>query len=207
MTLPLVTILTPTWRRHDLLLTRCIPSVAAQGYPEVEHLIISDGPDPELKERLAAPWLDGWKNLWYHELPVHDETRHWGAEARNAGLDLATGDYIGYCDDDDALRPGHCGRLAGALDANPEAGFAVSWMCSHMGPGNDHTIGPGPLAPGNLGTPMVMHRRGLAQVSRWGPPSNFEDWQLAERWMAAGVQHVRVHEETCDAWPSGVWLV
>jgi hypothetical protein len=46
--IPQVTIVTPTWQRHDLLLNRAIPSVQAQGYPGVEHLVISDGPDPPL---------------------------------------------------------------------------------------------------------------------------------------------------------------
>ncbi len=44
----LVSVITPTWNRHDLLLNRCIPSVEAQTYPDIEHIIVSDGPDPDL---------------------------------------------------------------------------------------------------------------------------------------------------------------
>lgn len=50
---PLVSVITPTWNRHDLLLTRCLPSVQAQDYPAVEHVIISDGPDEDLRDFLA----------------------------------------------------------------------------------------------------------------------------------------------------------
>ena len=55
---PTVSVVTPTWQRHDLLMDRCIPSVAAQDYPDVEHVICSDGPDPDLAERLAPLQAD-----------------------------------------------------------------------------------------------------------------------------------------------------
>ena len=45
---PLVSVITPTWLRHDWLLHRCMPSVQGQTYPHIEHIIVSDGPDPEL---------------------------------------------------------------------------------------------------------------------------------------------------------------
>ena len=50
MAVPLVSVITPTWQRHALLLDRCIPSVAAQDYPNVDHVVVSDGPDPALAE-------------------------------------------------------------------------------------------------------------------------------------------------------------
>jgi glycosyltransferase involved in cell wall biosynthesis len=52
--LPLVPIVTSTWRRADMLMQRCIPSVMAQSYPNVEHIIVSDGPDDELLGKLRS---------------------------------------------------------------------------------------------------------------------------------------------------------
>jgi Glycosyl transferase family 2 len=175
--IPKVTVITPAWQRHDMLLTRCIPSVQAQGHPSVEHLVISDGPDEVLRKRLAQPWLDGWKDLWYRELDAHDPEPHYGHHCRAYGLTLATGDYITYLDDDDAMRPVHCHMLAAALDSNPSAGFAVSRMLSH-GPHGDSVIGDGPLACGNVGTPMIMHRRELPDGLGWDHAGQFEDWDL-----------------------------
>jgi glycosyltransferase involved in cell wall biosynthesis len=43
--------------------------------------------------------------------------------AANAGLDAASGEYIGFLDDDDRLLPGHVAGLVAALDSHPE--FAV----------------------------------------------------------------------------------
>lgn len=201
MSAPRVAIITPTWQRHSFLLDRCIPSVQAQGYLETEHLVISDGPDPDLERRLAQPWLDGWKNLWFRQLPEHDPGDHYGHHARAYGIEMTGADYIGYCDDDDALRPDHVHRLADALTANPGAGFAVSRMMSH-GPHGESAIGHGPLACGNVGTPMIMHRREITAAATWDHAGQYEDWDLVLAWMNAGIEHVRVDAETVDVWPS-----
>lgn len=195
---PQVSVITPTWGRHDLLLDRCIPSVQAQTLPATEHIVISDGPDLELTRLLLGP---AYPKLRYHELPEHDEARHWGGPARLAGIELAAGKYITYCDDDDALRPEHCAVLACALDTHPDAGFAVSRMLSHS-PFGDQVIGTGELAGGDVGTPMLMHRRSVLGIASWGCPSPFEDWNLVWAWVRAGVSYVRVQAETSDVWPS-----
>jgi glycosyltransferase involved in cell wall biosynthesis len=203
MTLPKISICTPTWQRHDLLFTRCIPSVQAQDYAgEVEHIVVSDGPDPELAAALAQPWLDGWKNLWYRELARHEPAPNFGHYARRAAIDYASGELIGYLDDDDAFRADHCRLLAAALDADPEAGFAVSRMLSHY-PGDAMLeIGRGPLACGNVGSPMIMNRREILETANWGPPSALEDWEVVERWLAAGIKCANVDAVTSDVWPS-----
>jgi glycosyltransferase involved in cell wall biosynthesis len=200
-----VSVITPAWLRHDLLLDRCIPSVQAQDHPWVEHVIVSDGPDGYLSRQLSMPWLDGLKDLWYRELPEHEDTPHYGHLARAYGLEIATGDYLAYCDDDDALRPEHCRLLATALDAHPAAGFAVSRMASHRRDGSIAVIGHGELACGNVGTPMIMHRRSVLEAASWDHAGQFEDWDLVFAWLRAGITAVRVDAETCDAWPSQWW--
>ena len=193
----LVSVITPTWLRHDPLLRRCIPSVTAQDYPAVEHVVVSDGPDPELRVLLAA--AEGV--AVYVELDVHDPERHWGAAARRVGIAASTGSLITYVDDDDALRPDHVSLLAAALEANPDAGFAVSRMVSHH-PSGPVTFGYGELQYGQVGTPMLMHRRELLDVAGWGAPSACEDWDMVACWIAAGTPHVRVDADTSDVYPS-----
>lgn len=197
-----VSVITPTWQRHDLLLNRCVPSVQAQAYGNVEHVIVSDGPDDELALKLGAQCgRNGWGNVVYRELPEHDPEPHWGSYARRAGIEASRGELITYVDDDDALRPLHCELMAAALDAHPEAGFAVSRMVAHGGP-HKAVVGWGPLAPGNAGTPMICHRREILRHGNWGVPSFTEDFDLIERWLGAGVRYVSVDQETSDAWPS-----
>lgn len=198
-----ISVVTPTWQRHEFLLDRCIPSVQAQDYPAVEHVIVSDGPDPELASAILSqyPVLRGRHTIRYAELGEHRSDPNFGHYARRYGLDLATGEYITYNDDDDALRPGHCRLMAAALDENPDAGFAVSRMMSWNGE-NRSVIGWGPLACGNVGTPMIMHRRGILAHGTWEPPSRVEDWEVVEKWLKAGVPYVNVDAETADVWPS-----
>jgi hypothetical protein len=74
-------------------------------------------------------------------------------------------------------------------------------MVSH-GPHGESVIGQGPVAAGNVGTPMIMHRRGILDVATWDHASAFEDWELVWAWMQAGVPHVRIDAETSDVWPS-----
>lgn len=203
MSAPLVSVVTGTWARHGFLLDRCVPSVQAQDYPAVEHCIVSDGPDPELADRLIRWGGEHGKGVLirYAELPEHHPEPNFGHYARRAALDLAKGDYITYNDDDDALRPDHCRLLAAALDDCPDAGFAVSRMMSWNG-AVPSVIGWGPLACGNVGTPMIMHRREILEHGTWGPPSRLEDWELVEKWLKAGIPYVNVDAETADVWPS-----
>lgn len=194
---PLVSVVTATWGRHDLLLTRTTPSVQAQVYPDVEHVIVSDGPDEDLRDFLGK--VKARHPVRYAELDAHDPEPHYGWRARNLGLTMAEGEYVTYVDDDDALRPGHCALMAAALDADPGAGFAVSRMMCH-GPHGKAVTGWGPLECGNVGSPMIMHRRGLPGT--WREAGLFEDWDLVRQWLDAGVRYVNVDAETSDVHPS-----
>jgi hypothetical protein len=199
---PVFSIVTPTWRRYDLLMARCVPSVQAQDYSRVEHVIVSDGPDPKLREALVTASGGFRHQVRYSELPDHHPDPNYGHYARVHGIGLAAGKYVGYNDDDDALRPEHCTLMAAALDADPDAGFAVSRMISHYADEVLAAIGWGPLACGNVGTPMIAHRRGTLAYGTWGPPSQLEDWELVSKWLAAGVKYANVDHETSDVYPS-----
>ena len=75
--------------------------------------------------------------------------------------------------------------LAAALEASPDAGFAVSRMVSHLPPGPT-VIGHSGIGYGQLGTPMIMHRREILSTATWGEPSACEDWELVAAGWAPG---------------------
>lgn len=203
---PLVSIVTPTWHRHDLLLSRCVPSVQAQDYPEVEHVIVSDGPDPELRAKVNEFLYSGVvvHPVRFFEIPVREEGIY-GCRPRRYGLERVSGDLIGYNDDDDELKPDHVSRLVAALQDKPEAGFARSLMQMHNPNGGFGVIGWGAPAAGNIGTPMVLHKRELLEIANWGGAGTFEDWELFSRWIDAGVQYATVDEVTVEIWPSAYY--
>ena len=187
----LVSVITPTWQRHDLLLDRCIPSVAAQGYPNIEHVVVSDGPDPALAEKVPD-------SVRFAELGAHDPGARWGHWARLRGLELAAGEYIAYLDDDNAFRPGHLAKLAAALDADPAAGFAYSQIMMHNG-GSSYVVGVPPPAYGQIDTSAIMHRRGLLDTATWRDAGQLTiDWDIVERWLHAGAGWAHVPEVTAD---------
>ena len=188
----LISVITPTWHRHDLLLGRCVPSVRAQTYPDVEHVVVSD-PDPELQALVAG-------------LPVvYGETvttGPGGADARNHALTLARGNLIAYLDDDDAYRPDHLRLLADALESDPAAGFAYSRAVIKCAGDSVLRIGDGPLAHGRVLSCMLLHRRELLDVASWRSLIRADDWDLVSRWLDAGITCASVDAVTCDYYPS-----
>jgi glycosyltransferase involved in cell wall biosynthesis len=192
---PLVSVITPTWQRHGLLFGRCILSVQAQDYPALEHIVVSDGPDPVL----ASAFKDSIyaSTPRYYELPEHPPEAQWGHYARLHGIDLAKGDYIAYHDDDNSWHSYHVRLLVRALEETG-ADFAYPRMAVH-GRG-EYVIGTDPPAEGQIDTSMIVHRRGLLDVAtwRWHPGIPTIDWDLVSRWMAAGATWVRVPPVTCD---------
>ena len=195
MAVPLISVITPTWQRHDLLLDRCIPSVAAQDYPAVQHVIVSDGPDNVLAGKIAGRSCGAV--VWY-ALPAHDPAARWGHWARLRGLELATGEYIAYLDDDNAFRPQHVARLAALLDLDPHAGFAYSQIMMHNG-GSSYVVGVPPPAYGQIDTSAIMHRRRLLDTATWRDAGQLTiDWDIVERWLHAGAGWAHVPEVTAD---------
>jgi glycosyltransferase involved in cell wall biosynthesis len=198
-----VSVVTPTWQRHKLLMDRCVDSVYTQTWPEIEHVIVSDGPDRELAAILAADlWRRPLKSrpLIFEQLAEHlDGDVDYGSRARNRGLELATGDYIAYLDDDNAWRAEHLQLLMGAIG---DADFAYSTMLRHP---NGDEIGREPPAYGSIDTSLILHRRGLPQeCGMWPMPHELHidkhapDWGAVERWLNAGATWVHVPLVTVD---------
>jgi glycosyltransferase involved in cell wall biosynthesis len=92
----------------------CLRSVADQGYPHIEHIVI-DGASPDgTAERIGK--LDWFKGILVSEPDkgIYD--------AMNKGVARATGDYVGFLNADDWLAdPDAVARLAEAAAENPGA--------------------------------------------------------------------------------------
>lgn len=209
MNAPLVSVITPTWRRRDVLLSRCLPSVYAQTYLRVEHVVVSDGPDRELDVALAN---DLWRRprdrrpLVYQWLGEHDDAPpvDYGSRARNRGLAVASGAFVAYLDDDNAYRPYHVEWLLTALLENPDADFAYSRLVTHPA---GLVIGSEPPAYTQLDTSVIMHRAGVPQrLGMWPLPHELTgdqhapDWGIVERWLRGGAKWVHVPHVTLDYW-------
>jgi glycosyltransferase involved in cell wall biosynthesis len=194
---PLVTVVTPTYRRPNLLVNRCIPSVRGQTYQPIEHLIVSDGPDPNLWQQLNAlpqirlhPAAEPVNSLRYVECG-----RNWGGvghAARAAGAWLARGEWICYLDDDNEYLPGHIeAMMAEAERAN------VPLVCTAWRTPDGGTAGWAPPGTNRTDSSSFLHHRDLLKVASWQPEIGYAaDGALIDRWIAAGVGWSFLEEPT-----------
>jgi hypothetical protein len=110
---PLVSVIVPTRGRPELV-RESISSVVAQDYPgEIECIVVHDQEPPAAElSRLGTP---------RHRVRVTVNRRSPGlAGARNTGLDLAPGEYIATCDDDDTWHSGKLRAQIGRLLSQPD---------------------------------------------------------------------------------------
>lgn len=146
----LVSVITATIpSRADILEHRCKPSVAAQLYTNIEHIIELDDP------------------------PSGD----WGVRARLRALKRAKGDFIAYLDDDNAYLETHI------LDLMTQITITG---CNFVFSDDNRHIGNGVPSFGHIDTSTILHRRDLLEIATWQPSGYAADWDLVERWLAAG---------------------
>ena len=95
---PLISVIVPVYKVEQYLV-KCVNSIIAQTYSNIEIILVDDGsPDKsgELCDSLAK--LD-------HRIRVIHKSNGGLSSARNAGIDIAKGEYIGFVDSDDFIEP------------------------------------------------------------------------------------------------------
>ena len=94
MSSPLISVIIPVYQA-DKYLDECVQSVVNQTYKNLEIILVDDGSwddSPEL--------CDAWMKRDARIKVIHKENGG-ASSARNRGLDIAQGDYIGFIDSDD----------------------------------------------------------------------------------------------------------
>ena len=118
--LPTLSVVLPAYKVAPYL-ERCLDSLLTDAPPGLELIVVDDGsPDEvgEIAERRAAsdPRLR----------VIHQENAGVAA-ARNAGLDAACGDYVGFADPDDMVEPGWARALLAAAARQRPAIVRGEW--------------------------------------------------------------------------------
>lgn len=196
MSVPLVSVVTATWGRPKTLVGRAIPSVLSQTHRPVQHIVVTDGDDPDLSDALRESGYH--ERNWQHRLVQLG--RNWtgfsgdggqGAVPRLVGAFLAAGDYICYLDDDDEFLPNHVAALADALTRT-----GADLVCCRWRTPDGQVFGSAPPRVGATGTSMFMHRAELLKTSAWQLDGYAGDGKLVERWIDAGASWVFLEEPT-----------
>lgn len=196
----LVSVVTGTYNRHEMLL-EAIENVRQQTYRPLEHVIVSDGPD----ERLAQKVYDATANM--HDLDVtFQELGFWSSGLFTNSISaapfmvaqlLARGEYqMWLADDERMLVPDHIEKLVDLLEQY-EADFAyprveMTW------PDSDRTcvIGHNPPRNGDV-THMLYRRDALDKGGLFRTHvGSGTDWDAFARLMQSGARWVFLNETT-----------
>ena len=116
---PLLTAVVTTYNRPQMV-QRAIQSMLAQTYEPLEIIVVEDGSDSGLEGWLQEKCLT---QIRY----IRHERNQGLAAARNTAIEMATGEYFAFCDDDDQWPDQLAERLVQAVQNGPaDVGMSIA---------------------------------------------------------------------------------
>lgn len=112
----LVSVIVPIYK-VEAFLNKCIQSIVGQTYADLEIILVDDG-SPDSCPRMCDDWAAKDRRIKV----IHKENGGL-SDARNAGLAIATGEYISFIDSDDWIEPDFLQVL---LDAMGQTGADIA---------------------------------------------------------------------------------
>jgi hypothetical protein len=210
---PLVSVVIPTFDRHETLCGRAVPSALAQTYTNIEVLVVGECAPPQLVQAInqiadprlrfinlnrRGPYPGGVLGAWQAS----------GTMPFNEGVRTARGRWLAPLDDDDAFRPHH---VASLLDAARAGRWEVATALQEIHPPDgrpSYLIGEFPPRLSQFNLQGTLYHSGLRfmelelATSLFGEPN---DWNLCRRWLRAGVRLGLLPVPTVDIFPSWRW--
>ncbi len=119
MSLPLVSVIIPTYNRREYV-QEAIDSVLAQTYRDFEIIVIDDGSTDGTGEALTARYGDQIRYIWQKNAGE--------SAARNLGIDIARGQYVAFLDSDDLWLPNKLVKQIVVLRQNSQVGLVYSYV-------------------------------------------------------------------------------
>ena len=98
MKIPLLSIITPVYN-VEAYLDKCVQSVLSQSYRNIEMILVDDGSTDS-----SAVLCDKWAQEDSRVIVIH-KVNGGVSSARNAGLEVASGEFITFVDPDDFIAP------------------------------------------------------------------------------------------------------
>ena len=186
---PLVTVRIPTWKGHERLVARTIPSILRGTYRNVEVLVCSDGPDPAARGAVEAVGARDprVRYLELRERPSHPSNAwsFWettGLRPSNHALDAARGRFIAPLDHDDEFTETHIADLL-AVARERRADLVHGQSLCEQRAAPPKVVGSAPLARGQICHGAVLYSDRLAHMrydtACWlaGEPGDWNMWR------------------------------
>ena len=127
-----LSIVVPVYRVESTL-ARCVQSIVDQGVADCEVVLVDDGsPDG------CPAMCDDWARRYDCITVIHKENGGL-SDARNAGIAVATKDYVTFVDSDDFLAPGTLASLMALLAEHADYDIVEYPICFDRG-GDNQTV-------------------------------------------------------------------
>ena len=117
----LISVIVPVYNVEEYL-DECVQSIVDQTYHDLEIILVDDGSPDNCPSK-----CDEWSKKDSRIKVVHKQNGGL-SDARNAGLKVATGMFIGFVDSDDFIAPSMYSDLLRCLTTHPKAVMAASPM-------------------------------------------------------------------------------
>lgn len=164
---PLVTICVATCNRAQLLIERCLASLLAQTYDNLQIVVVGDHCTDDTAHLLAKLRDD---RIVFHNLaergpyprPGIDRWRVAGSNAMNKAMELAQGQFVTHLDDDDRMT---VDRIEVLLRAAQENRADLCWhpFWYEAKSGSWKTLGDGRFELGQITTGSIFYHRYLTR--------------------------------------------
>ena len=114
---PLISVIVPVYKVEQYL-GRCVESLLSQTYENTEIILVDDG-----STDASATMCDAFAAQDERILVIH-KPNGGSSSARNAGITMAKGDYVGFCDSDDYIEQDMYESLLEVFGKYPDADMA-----------------------------------------------------------------------------------
>lgn len=118
MSSELISIIVPVYKVEKYI-DRCVESIINQTYKNIEIILVDDG-SPDNCPKICDEWAKKDKRIRV----IHKENRG-VSSARNVGIDVAKGKYIGFVDSDDYIEKEMYEMLVRAINSDRKIDLAV----------------------------------------------------------------------------------
>jgi glycosyltransferase involved in cell wall biosynthesis len=184
---PLVTVITPTFNRPFSVLKRCISSVDGQTYKNWKHLVIIDDTDNNHESHIPSNNKNEIMNERRNFICLGKRSNNYGNTPRQLGIEIGTGDYFIFLDDDNVIFPNYIETMVNYLELNKDKDLAICKII-HMGPLPTRFGEPPKVLDGNppilqnIDTLQVCVRREVVKKFGWLDKGYLADGHSIQNW-------------------------